>query len=798
VSSRIRALYAEDDPLDADLTTAWLREAAPDISIEVVRTGEACLIRLQERRHDVVLLDNHLPDMDGVDVLKQLTVRRIDVPVVVTTGVGDESLAVHVLRLGASDYLPKAGNYLERLPETLRSAVAGYQLLQKQRGARGSAFRRIVYAEHVAADADLTRRHIAEAAPHLHLEVVDTSGAALDRASGGKADLVLIDLRMPDMSALEFMREARYRQVSVPVIVITGRGDETAAAAALKLGAYDYIVKRDGYLEQLPYAVDHAIARFELSQLNRRLEAELDERGRLQQTAAESLALLDAVQKHAPIGIAFMDRDCRVQRANDEFAAIAGVAVERLIGRTAAEILPEVWTSLAPLCARASAGEPVHGVPISVPMAPGASAGRHFIGTLYPVPLRGDVAGIGIALVEITEQKHAEDMMREHALALSEAARQKDEFLAMLGHELRNPLAPIRTALELLRREEPPDGMAANAHDVMERQIAHMVRLLDDLLDVARITSGRINLDMRTLDLHQVVADALESVRGLVQARRHRLETSMPREPLLVRGDATRLVQVLVNLLNNAAKYTAEGGTIRVAMTAEDGRAVLRVADTGVGISPRLLPKIFDLFTQDERALDRAEGGLGLGLTLVRRITELHGGTVRASSAGRGHGSEFVVSLPVWMDDVVAAGRASEVPAAPRRRCLVVEDNVDAARMLECALALEGHEVRLAFDGRDALEAAKEFAPDAVVLDIGLPRMNGYEAARAIRQLPGLADVLIVALTGYGQAADYEKSRAAGFDAHLVKPVELDALLRALAGGRASAREASGPPRLPT
>jgi CheY-like chemotaxis protein len=313
-----------------------------------------------------------------------------------------------------------------------------------------------------------------------------------------------------------------------------------------------------------------------------------------------------------------------------------------------------------------------------------------------------------------------------------------------------------------------------------------MARLLDDLLDVARITNERINLNMQTVDIRRIVDDAIDSARQLIAARHHRLEMSLPPEPLLVRGDSTRLVQVLVNVLNNAAKYTNEGGTIRLNVSSEDCQVVLRVADTGLGIPARLLPKIFDLFTQEERTLDRAQGGLGLGLTIVRRITELHGGSVEARSEGRGLGSEFTIRLPGCAAEEVLRPEPAAT-TAPRRplRCLVVEDNVDAAHMLELALTLEGHEVRLAFDGPDAVTVAEAFQPEVIVMDIGLPRLNGYDAARAIRELPGLSDVHMIAVTGYGQEEDYEKSRRAGFDCHLVKPVEFDALLRTVAAGRA-------------
>jgi CheY-like chemotaxis protein/anti-sigma regulatory factor (Ser/Thr protein kinase) len=299
-------------------------------------------------------------------------------------------------------------------------------------------------------------------------------------------------------------------------------------------------------------------------------------------------------------------------------------------------------------------------------------------------------------------------------------------------------------------------------------------------------------MDLRQVDLRTVIAEAIDSARPLLDARRHRLRVSVSDAPLTVRGDMTRLVQVLVNLLDNAAKYTDEGGDIEVAAMRQGAEAVMRVRDSGLGISPRLVPKIFELFTQDDRTLDRAQGGLGLGLTLVRRITELHGGRVEVYSEGRGRGSTFTITLPLVPSTEVAApsrdDRDQPSGAGPMR-CLVVEDNLDAAAMLKVALEFEGHTVQLAFDGLRAVEVATEFKPDAVLLDIGLPRMNGYDAARAIRQRPGLEDVIIIATTGYGQEADRHKSRDAGIDHHLVKPVQLDAVLKAMAAGRAGRPE---------
>jgi PAS domain S-box-containing protein len=787
MSAELRVLYAENDAVDADLTKEHFAGAARDIVLEVVDNGEQCLARLAQWPYDVLLLDHQLPDMDGVDVLREMAARQIQLPVVVVTGVGDEALVVQVLNLGACDYVPKHGNYLDTLPAVLERAFNQYHRLRSRHYAPDRRGRRILYVEHDSADIDLTSTHFAEAAPHFSLTVARSSAEALALLQRDRFDLVLTDLRMPDMNALDLLWETKNRNLWVPVVVITGRGDERTAVAALRLGASDYIVKRDNYLTQLPYAIDNAIVRFQLVQLNQDLEAELSARRRSQKATIESLELLDTLQRHAPIGIAFMDRDYRYQRVNDEFAAINGVPPEAHLGRTVADVIPAIWPQLQPICLRVLAGETVLKVEISgeTPAKPGET--RHFLSSFYPIRrLTHEVIGIGVFVAETTERKRAEAVLREHAAELAEAAREKDEFLAMLGHELRNPLEPIRTALTLLQRSGSQDPLVVRAQEVMDRQITHMVRLLDDLLDVARITNGRINLAVQEVDLRQIVREATDSVRGLIDARRHHLETSLPPDPVRVRGDVTRLVQVVVNLLNNAAKYTDENGTIRVDVAAEPESAVLRVADTGTGISARLLPKIFDLFTQDDRTLDRAQGGLGLGLTLVRRITELHGGSVEAHSEGRGRGSEFVVRLPLHVTDAAATAPSTGAarPSARSIRCLVVEDNVDAAQLLQFALEDEGHQVRVTFDGVDAVAAAAEFQPDAVILDIGLPRMNGYDAARAIRAIPGLSDIVIIALTGYGQDTDRQKSREAGCDHHFVKPIDLTSLFLALDAGR--------------
>jgi signal transduction histidine kinase len=383
-----------------------------------------------------------------------------------------------------------------------------------------------------------------------------------------------------------------------------------------------------------------------------------------------------------------------------------------------------------------------------------------------------------MASAAVENARLLEVVQREKQRA-EEASRAKDEFLAMLGHELRNPLSPILTALELARMRE--NSGLAKERTIIERQVQHLVRLVDDLLDVSRITRGKIELKRRPVRLADVVAHAIEMTSPLLEERRHRLRVTVPRRGLIVDGDEHRLAQVVSNLLTNAAKYTDPGGRIEITGGREGEEAVLRVRDSGIGINPELVPHVFDLFVQSKRAIDRAQGGLGLGLTIVRSLVELHGGAVSAASEGTSRGSTFTVRLPLSAVADARAEAAAERPGAegegPRtKRILVVDDNRDAAELMAEALAASGHETRVAFDGPEALEVAAAFAPEVALLDIGLPVMDGYELARRLREHSGGDRLRLVAVTGYGQSKDRERSRAAGFDEHLVKPVDLDHL----------------------
>ncbi len=394
---------------------------------------------------------------------------------------------------------------------------------------------------------------------------------------------------------------------------------------------------------------------------------------------------------------------------------------------------------------------------------------------------------------DITERRRLADDLRKLAADLSDADRRKNEFLATLAHELRNPLAPLRNILEYLKRGDADAAKREQAVATMQRQLSQLVRLVDDLLELNRITHDRLELRKRTLDVSTVLEHAVESCRPLAESCGHEVRTSVPSEPVYVDADEARLTQVFANLINNSCKYTNPGGLITVAAQRDGSDAVVSVSDNGIGIPPERLSDIFEMFTQVERASERSQGGLGIGLTLVRRLVRMHGGTVEAKSAGAGKGSEFVVRLPLVLE-ALASTRAPEPrpeePAASRR-ILVVDDNRDAATSLAMLLQMTGHETHTAHDGSAAVEIIEKQRPDVVLLDIGLPGLNGYEVCRRVRQQPWGGAMVLVALTGWGQDSDRQQSREAGFDGHLVKPVEyvsLMELLESLAAQKSAAR----------
>jgi signal transduction histidine kinase len=499
--------------------------------------------------------------------------------------------------------------------------------------------------------------------------------------------------------------------------------------------------------------------------------------------------LADAVRDNVPVVLeSFEERQCRYPEvANRDTPGTGGALVAIPIRR----------------------GDLVGGFGFSFPTARGFGEGdRGFlvtIGALCAQALErarlyeAAQAACRRAELEVEERKHLVEELRRRGEQLAEANRRKDDFLAILGHELRGPLAPVRNAIQVLKLSGAPDSNLRWASDVIERQVQHLSRLVDDLLDVSRITRGKVQLRDDEVALAAVVNRAVETSRPLIEERKHALTVSLSPEPLRLRGDAVRLTQVLSNLLSNAAKYTEEGGRIDLTVRREGDEAVVRVQDTGVGIPAEMLPRVFDLFTQVDGSAQRALGGLGVGLTLVRSLVEMHGGVVEAFSDGPGRGSTFVVRLPALPNQQQAAAEEAPAPAAPAggvppRRVLVVDDNRDAAESLAVLARLWGHEVRVAHDGPSALAAAAEQRPHVILLDLGLPGLSGVEVARRLREDPAFADTLLVALTGYGGEEDRRRSRDAGLHLHWVKPVDPAALQALLASPEVLRRTAQSIP----
>jgi PAS domain S-box-containing protein len=382
----------------------------------------------------------------------------------------------------------------------------------------------------------------------------------------------------------------------------------------------------------------------------------------------------------------------------------------------------------------------------------------------------------------VTDRRRMLDEVRALAANLSDADRRKNEFLATLAHELRNPLAPISNAVQVLRRRGPDDAQAVeSSSEVLERQVRQMSRLVDDLVDMSRITIGRIELRRERMNIGPVVRQAVETTRPQFRNMHQELTVSMPDEELVLNADPARLAQVLGNLLSNASKFSERGGHVWLSVGAENGEVVIAVRDKGIGMEPAEIPRVFDMFTQLDTSLERSRDGLGIGLTLVKTLVELHGGSVTVHSEGLGRGSEFILRLPRELGTVQSSVRADTPVPASRRRILIVDDNADGAASLAMLLNLSGHETFIANDGREALDAFERIHPEVTLLDIGLPVLNGYEVARAIRERPLGRDVMLIAITGWGQEDDRTRARAAGFDAHLVKPVDHAELTKLLA-----------------
>jgi PAS domain S-box-containing protein len=546
------------------------------------------------------------------------------------------------------------------------------------------------------------------------------------------------------------------------------------------------------------------------------LAAVVAERAQSERLTRDSEARTRAIVDTAVDGIITIDEQRIIQDFNPAAERLFGYQAEEVIGRNIKLLMPPPYHD-------------EHDTYVANYLRTGVKkiigsgrevVGRRKDGSTFPMELAVSEVSLGQRRMftgiirDITERKRLEQQLRQRVEDLAEADRRKNEFLGMLSHELRNPLAPIQSALQLIRMANSDPAALEWPRAVAERQVGVLARLVDGLLDASRISQGKIELCKQEVDLATVVGHAVETAQPLCAARRHELVVSLPPEPVIVHADSMRLAQVITNLLTNAAKYTEPGGRIWLTVELENDKMTrwqddkvtgvppvspccpvspspcplvrISVRDTGIGIPADLMPLIFDLFTQGERPLDRSQGGLGVGLTLVHKLVELHGGQIQAFSAGAGQGSEFVVHLPILVERPrperpLKKEDKKPAVAAAQRRVLIVEDNVDAAEILAAYLRMGGHDVRVALNGPAALQAATAFRPEVVLLDIGLPGMTGYEVARRLRQSPELETALLVALTGYAQSEDRHRASEAGFDHHLAKPVDPGTLKTLLA-----------------
>lgn len=542
-----------------------------------------------------------------------------------------------------------------------------------------------------------------------------------------------------------------------------------------------------------PYDVEHRLLiDGQVKWVRQLVELEFDENGSVRggfgtteditgiKTVQEALqrerTFLKQVIDTAPSAIFVKDREGRFLLGNEALAKSYGASTESLVGLTekdfnanADEVAHFQQNDLEVINSRTPRVFPE----VKVTHADGSV---HWYNTVKIPLFDGDQCNkVLVVATDVTERKLASE-------AQQEANRRKDEFLAMLAHELRNPLAPIKNAVQLLKKQKSADPKLEWSLRIIDSQVTHLARLLDDLLDVARIMQGKIRLKTERFELNDMIMSAIETSQPLIESRGQELIITQNMKTPWIEGDRARLGQVLANLLNNAAKYTGEGGKIRLDVRQEGTDAVIEVRDTGIGIAPDMLPKIFDLFTQADHSLAHSQGGLGVGLTLVRQLVEIHGGTVTAASAGIGRGSTFTVRLPALpMEAATPEPEPVEPALAPAGfRILVVDDYPAGAESLKMLLQEEGHEVETAESGMEALEKAEKFRPQIVLLDIGLPDLSGYEVAKRLRELPQTRNALLIALTGYGQSKDMELSQSTGFDHHLLKPVDFDKLLALL------------------
>ncbi len=767
-------LVVDDSPEDRAVYRRYLEQNKEcRYRVLEVDRGELALKACREQRLDCIVLDYSLPDTDGLAVLDSLVhqARSDRHAVVMLTGSGRTSVAVQALKTGALDYLDKNEVTAEQLHRSIHYAIEKVTLqreLEHQRrwfqGTLSSIGEAVIATDRTG-----------------QVTFINAMAENLTGWPGGSA------MKRPIEEVYTVVSERTRQPLGGSFIGMILKGKIGSDEPALLLARNGREVPIDHSGTPIRDAKGEIIGGVIVARdttRRRRTEAALRER-------EERFSLVARAT-----GDALWDWDVRANRiwCNEAYEALF-VRPPLGTGRTgqwwSERIHPDDRARVSALTSTVLNNRDETWI-CNYRCRRRDSTYADIMERAFIVrDAEGQAVRVLAAMVDLTEGKRAES-------ALKESDRRKDNFLAILAHELRNPLAPIQNAVDVLRRGDSHDATTDWARDVIERQVSHLTRLVDDLLDVSRITRDQITLDKEVLELKTVVDRAVETSRPLIEARGHQFTISLPSQPVRLKGDLVRLAQAIANLLNNAAKYTEKGGRIALEAESRQGHVLVCVRDSGVGIAPDSLERIFDPFSQAHLAENRSQGGLGIGLSLVQKLVAMHGGTVEAHSRGLGQGSEFRVRLPLYTGSTPRAlpsrqASGSKAPPAPCR-ILVVDDNADAVESLTRLLRLQGHAVQTAMDGPSAIELARAFQPQVVLLDIGLPGVDGYRTAGDIRAQPGMAEVMLIALTGYGQEADRQRAKAAGFDHHVVKPAgleEIEELLAAYAGSKANAERVS-------
>ena len=755
-------LVVEDDVGSATLQRRRLERA--DFRVDVAADVRTAMDALARGGIALVVMDYRLGSTTGLDLHRQMKASGFDVPVIMVTGSSDDAMVIEAMRAGIRDFVVKTTDYLDYLPDAARG-ILNQAVAAPERAPEEHRQMCVLVVEDDPGVAMLERRQLERAG--YRVEIAGTADQAMESVRGGDVNLAVLDLLLPGgVSGLDLYERIKAEGWTIPAILVTGFPDENVAIRALRAGIRDFVPKSSEYLEYLPTAVDRVVAQ---TRIERKL---LDSELRLASiigTTMDAIVMCDE-----QLAIVLFNRS-----AEEMFGCGAGDALGRRLDR----LMPDLKLIDDADVVAAEHGDRVRRrVELDGVRANGE---RVPIEVSVSEVIVHDKRLFTVIARDISERQRIEAELRD-------ASRRKDEFLGMLAHELRNPLAAIMNAGEVLDRAvQDPRSLKLTA--VVKRQARALARMVDDLLDVSRVTLGKIRLSKEPLMLGQVVGRAADLARDTISKGGQQFDVRIDPEPVWLEADATRLEQVLSNLLNNAAKFTPGGGRITLTAGREGNQAVIRVQDTGVGMEKSFLPKVFDLFVQADASLDRSQSGLGIGLALVRQVVMLHGGEVAALSQGPGTGSEFVVRLPATPEERAVKRAEAPAPLAANRRMrvLVVDDQPDMADCVALLVETLGHQARAVYDGATALAVSRSEAPDVMFVDIGMPGVTGYDVAREMRLRPEASHVRLVALTGYGRDEDRTRALEAGFDLHLTKPVA-DATLRGVLAEFAPARMAKG------